>query len=576
MVRAEQLRAHYAQIPAMAIAQTAGGLFTAWVLWEVVNQRYLVVGIGLVMLLSTARLLMYRSYFKQNRSRDDSARWGAIAVAAALVSGCIWGAAAPLLYPPQQPEYRVFLVVLLTLLPIIPVAALAAFLPAFYAYALPCLTPFIVTLALRDNRPEHMAALLLVMMMAAMLTFAHRYSRNLAEAIRLRVSLAQKSDALQQAIEHKTRFIAAASHDLRQPVHAMGLFLEVLRHDPSARLDDSISHLEASQRNLRTMLGNMLDISKLDAAVVEPRLQDFHIDELMQRLSSEFAPLAAHKQLDFRCRPSGLAVRSDELLLERIVRNLLANALTYTGQGGVLLACRRVGGMVRLQVFDTGVGIGAEQRPTLFLAFNQLGNLPRRNADGLGLGLAIVRQMADLLEHRVSLRSTPGRGSVFSVDVPLADGLPASLPAKSVAAEGPDGMPGCLVMILDDDAAVCEGTSRLLGQWGHRTIVCRSTEHALASMRQQRREPDMLLADFALGSGQDGLSAVASIQRSMTQPIPVILITGDTAPARIREAYAAGHFLLHKPVNPQRLRACMAEAWLLARSAAATRSPDGA
>ncbi len=575
LVRADQLRAHYAQIPTMAAAQTTGALFTAWVLWDVVDRRYLLIGIGLLVLLSAARLLIQRGYFRQEGTDASALHWRVLAVGGSLISGCIWGAAAPLLYPPQQLEYRVFLVVLMTMLPVIPVAALAAYLPAFYAYALPCLGPFIFTLALRDNRPEHMAALLLAMMLAAMLVFAHRYSRSLGDAIRLRLQLAGKSDALQQAVEHKTRFIATASHDLRQPVHAMGLFLEVLRRDgeQAALRDESIGHLEASQRNLRAMLGNMLDLSKLDAAVVQPRRRDFAIGTLLQRLVVEFAPLAARKQLGLRCRPSALHLHTDPALLERIVRNLLSNALRYTERGTVLLVCRRHGATARLQVIDTGVGIAADQHAAVFEAFDRSGRATRLDSEGLGLGLAIVQQMAGLLGHPLQLSSVVGRGSAFSVDVPLATAAPtlADGEAAGAGAEAPP-MPPARVLILDDDEAVCAGTSRLVEQWGHRAIVCCSLEEALAATGPDSPTPDVLLADYRLAGGHDGLAAVAEIQRRLPHPLAVILITGDTAPQRIRVAYAAGHFLLHKPVDPQRLRACMAEAWVAGQGARTNRA----
>jgi len=562
-LRAEQLREHYAQIPAMAIAPTAGAFFTAWVLWGAVDDRDLQVGVGAVTALSALRLLLYRAYFRLDAAQADAPHWHRLAVAAALASGCVWGSAAPFLYPPELPQYTVFVVVLLTMLPVVPVAALAAYMPAFYAYYLPCLTPFVVTLALRDNRAELMAAVLLVMMLVAMLVFARRYSNGLAQAIVLRMQLADQGDALRLAAAHRSRFIAAASHDLRQPVHAMGLFLESLRRQGGGAADEGlIGHLEASQRNLREMLTNMLDISRLDAAVAAPQMRAVAIGALLQRLAAEFAPLAAVRQLDFRVRVADGVVHTDPALLERIVRNLLSNALKYTRRGGVLLACRPYGDALRIQVFDTGIGIAAQHHGRIFQEYDQLDPPDRSVADdsttgGLGLGLAIVEQSARLLGHAVQLRSRPGRGSVFGVV--LQRGHDAAASPAEAALPAPHGA-ALVVLVIDDDAAVRDATAQLLGLWGHRALACATLAQALDALTAHGIVPDVLIADLQLAAGHTGIDAAARVRQQVKRALPLILVTGDTTPERIRQAFDAGHFLLHKPVDPQRLRACISEA----------------
>lgn len=557
LVRAEQLRAHYAQLPSMAIAQTAGAFFTAWVLWDAVDNRALVVGLGVVALLSLTRLWLHRRYTRQAAESRGATRWRVIAVAGALTSGCVWGSAAPFLYPPQQPEYTVYLVALLTLLPIVPVAALAAYLPAFHAYVLPCLAPFIVTLALRPSRAEHFAALLLVMMLLAMLAFARRYSRTLADAIALRLRLARQSDALQAAIEHRTRFIAAASHDLRQPVHAMGLFLATLRAG-DGQLAGALAQLEASQRSLRAMIDNLLDMSRLEAKVVAPSLREVALGPLLRQLEREFAPQAQAKGLRFRCRPGNAVVTSDPALLERMLRNLLSNALKFTECGGVLLACRRGGaGRVLLQVYDTGAGIAAESAAAAFDAHpNPTPRTP--GSDGLGLGLAIVRQNADLLGHALLLRSANGRGSMFGIALACA-------PAQARTGEGaalvePPRLPPAVVMVIDDHTAVREGTAALLREWGLQVAAGASFDALPGGTAPAARVPDLLLADERLAGGESGLAGVQRLRRRWQRDVPVILVSADTAPQRIRQAHEAGCVLLHKPVDPAVLRACVSEA----------------
>lgn len=551
LVRSEQVRAHYAQLPSMVVAQTLGALFTAWVLWKSVDREVLVAGCGAVLLLSAARLGLWRRYTSLAVEHRGARRWRAMAVAGALASGCLWGSAAPLLYPAHEPGYTEFLVALLTLLPIVPVPALAAYLPTFHAYFIPSLAPFIVTLALQRDRGEHFTALLLAMVMLAVLAFARRYSRNLAQAIRLRAQLAAKSEALQAAVDHKTRFIAAASHDLRQPVHAMGLFLEALRGVGDAGAIDALNHLETSQRSLRAMLGNMLDISRLDAKVVQPQLQPFAVGPLLRQLSEEFALQAAGKGLALRCRPGSAVVRTDPVLLERILRNLLGNAVKYTERGGVLLACRRCPGGVALQVHDTGIGIRPEDTRAIFDTFSRAGG--RHDAEGLGLGLAIVRQSADLLGHRLQLRSVPGRGSMFGLVVPLAEGA-APVAVAAAARRVPPGV----VAIVDDDEPVREATAVLLRQWGLQVLTGASFDQMSAAFAGAGLLPDLLLVDYRLAQGDAG--GLRAMQRRIGRDVPIILVTGDTTPSRIREAYEAGHMLLHKPVDPPMLRACLGEA----------------
>ena len=559
-VVAEQVREHYAQIPVMVIAPTAGMVFTAWVLWGAVPNRYLVLGVAAVSTLSVLRLLLYRRYDSPRGAATPQAVWARLAVVAALLSGCLWGSAAPLLYPPIHSEYDVYLLVLLTLVPIVPVAALAVYMPAFYAYYFPCMAPFIVTLALQPTRAERLTALLLVMMMGAMLTFARRYSTSMAESIRLRLELADKSAALEASVHQKTQLIAAASHDLRQPVHAMGFFLETLHHQRGGAEDRRLlGYLSAGVRSLRGMLTNMLDISRLEADVVSPRLAVVPVHELLHRLADEYAVLALEGGLVLRCRSAPAWVLTDPVLLERILRNLLSNALKFTRRGGLVLACRPHGDRVRLQVVDTGIGIAAADIPRIFDVFAQVPGADAGAGGGLGLGLAIVQRLARLLGLPLSVRSRPGRGTAFTLALPR-------VPAARVAHAGPEApkrdMPPGLVLVLDDDEAVATAVAGMLALWGHRVLVCASEEQALHHLAGSPRGPDLLLADLRLGGGRSGLHAVRRIRQQLGRAVPVVLVTGDTAPARIREAFDAGHLLLHKPVDPQRLRSALAEAWM--------------
>ena len=559
-VIAEQVRAHYSQIPAMAIAPTLGGLFTAWVLWNAVRNDYLVVGLSAVAVLSAARLLLYRRYFAVSQQLAAANYWKTAAVLAAAVSGCIWGSAAPFLYPPDTPGYDVYLLILLTLLPIVPVAALAVYMPAFYAYYIPCIVPFIVSLALAGSYPERMTALLLIMMMGAMVTFARRYSEGFAQAIELRLQLAEKSHALELAIQHKSRFIAAASHDLRAPVHAIGLFLESLkqRTDPTGTAEE-IVHIERSLRTQREMLDDMLEVSRLEANVVKVNAFPFAAGDLLRKLKAEYAALASRQGLKFRLHVREAVIFSDPLLLERILRNLLSNALKFTRRGGVALICRPVGARVRLQVLDTGTGIRVEDLDQIFEEFTQLDNAERDSAKGLGLGLAIGQRMARLLGHTLNVRSEFGHGSNFTVEVAADKGpaLPLTRSANISPISAPDAQH---IVVIDDDEAVRASMLAILQRWGHRVTLASAGAQAQAALLASGLAVDLLIVDYRLADGEFGWDAIAMVEQTVGHKVPTIFITGDTAPEHIRECLEAGYALLHKPVDPKQLAAWIASA----------------
>ncbi|HEB97878.1 MAG TPA: hybrid sensor histidine kinase/response regulator [Thiotrichales bacterium] len=555
---AEQVRIHITHLPAMIIAPSLGGLFSAWVLWGAVEDRYLVIGMALVFLVSALRALLYHWYRATPERRQYERKWRRLAILGALVSGIVWGSAAIFLYPPLDPDYLVYLVALLALIPVAPVAALAIYMPAFYAYYLPCIIPFLIVLLASGNRPEQLTALLLIMMSGATINFAREYAKTLNENLRLRLQLSDKKEALEKTARVKTHFLAAASHDLRQPVHAMGLFLETLRNRLREGEDLALlNHVESARLGLRGMLDEMLDISRLDAEVVKVNKCSFAVAGLLERLAQEYAPLASQKGLRF-CRVIREAVVfSDPAQLERILRNLLDNALKYTERGGILLACRRRGERVLLQVYDTGRGIPPQCLDEIFQEFTQIDNPARDASRGLGLGLAIVDRLNRLLDHGLEVRSRVGRGSVFSLWVDAGRAADVASIAHGMVA--PTSRPGRgeKLLVIDDDEAIRTGMAELLNQWGYQALAADSAETALALLQQPPTTPDLLLVDYRLADGDTALDAIGRLLQRLGVDIPAIIITGDTDPARIREAHDSGHLLLHKPLEANRLKLCV-------------------
>lgn len=382
-------------------------------------------------------------------------------------------------------------------------------------------------------------------------------------AARLRDSytgLEQKVDErtreLAAANEAKSRFLAAASHDLRQPMHALGLFIAQLRE----RISDSgtlvlVGKVESAVTALQELLDALLDISRLDAGVVTATTADFRLQPMLARLDATFAPQAEGKGLRLRAAPTTLAVRSDPVLIERILLNLLSNAVHYTTRGGILIGCRRRGPNVRIEVWDSGIGIALEQCEAVFQEFYQLGNPERDRRKGLGLGLAIAARLARLLHTRVDLRSRPGRGSVFAIELPRGTER-AEAPAASIVTP-PEALRGARVMVVDDDALVLDAMASLLTQWGCEVSTAANGAEALARICGGAGAPDVLLCDYRLPDGETGVDVIAQLRAAAGSEIPATLVTGDTAPERLREAREAGYPLLHKPLQPAKLRALL-------------------
>ncbi|WP_245636984.1 hybrid sensor histidine kinase/response regulator [Azospirillum thiophilum] len=355
----------------------------------------------------------------------------------------------------------------------------------------------------------------------------------------------------------KSKFLAAASHDLRQPVQAMMLFQAALKGrldgHPASPLLDSMGE---AMGGLRMLLDSLLDVSRLDAGLIVPQPTGMAVGPHLERLGAEYQLQAAAKGLRLRIVHSEATVRSDPALLERILRNFVENALRYTERGGVLIGCRRHGGRLRIEVVDTGIGIDAGKHEEIFEEFFQLGNPERDRGKGLGLGLAVVRRVARLLGHDITIRSVPGRGSAFCVEVPMAAGrMPVSGWPDPHA---PAGTPPGLILIIDDEPLIRMGLQAMLEGWGYRVLTAGSVEDAVRHV-ESGEWPNAILADYRLRGGETGLDAIRAVYERLDAPVPATIITGDTAPERLIEVREGGHALLHKPIAAHELRNAVAE-----------------
>jgi signal transduction histidine kinase len=367
----------------------------------------------------------------------------------------------------------------------------------------------------------------------------------------------ERTHQLQLANLAKSRFLAVASHDLRQPLHALGLFVAQLSTASSATERGwLIERINTATTAMNDLFKKLLDISQLDAGALAPDITEFPAAQLLSQIESTFAGTAREKGLSFRVASTTAWLRSDFILLERIVLNLVSNAVRYTSHGGVFVGCRKRGGDLRIEVWDTGPGIPLDQRQKIFDEFYRLES-GRDRQPGFGLGLAIVNRLSRLLDHPIELTSTLGRGSRFTV-VARRVATPAKIVQPSAPAPAaPDVASGKLVVVIDDDELALTGMGGLLRSWGCRVITGGSGEAALTGLAGQDRPPDLIVSDFHLADGKTGVEAIALLRGAFGTPISAFLLSGDISSESLSAVQSGGYHLLHKPVDPMALRAML-------------------
>ncbi len=495
-------------------------------------------------------------------------------------NGLLWMAAELLWLPGSDYVHRGLVMVLLSGMGAGVMHSLSAHLPALYAFSLPIVLGFFVAGCFAQGTYFLVAFTLLLVWLAVNLNFARHMNRTLRESLlnhhraqALAVDLQVQRDRAVELGQARSRFLAAASHDLRQPVHALSLFIGALQLEPSGdKAGVIMRHVDGALAALGSLFDALLDISKLDAGLVQPDWQAVPLRPLLHRLARDQAALAGAKGLQFELQADAAGeawVRSDPVLLERVLRNLLTNALRYTDHGRVGLQLRVRQGRAEIQVADTGRGIPRARRREVFEEFVQLSGPEGGREQGMGLGLSIVARLVGLLELQLRLRSRPGSGTVVGLMLPLlpAPGVPpepAAVPASGTALSGLQAGDG--VLVVDDSDGVRMAMQELLANWGCEVFAAADIEALMPQLMTLRAAPRLLLCDYRLQCGANGLDTIARLRDAFNDELAAVLITGDTAPDRLQEATASGLPLLHKPVTPALLRQAIDRALLMSQS----------
>lgn len=569
----EQLRICYSQLIVVTVGPPIAALVLTWIMYDQVTPKVLLwiwIGTVLMFLVLAPLYLMYR-YQKLPVEIAGWRNWGAFYSMIAFCAGVAWGMGGWLLFIPQSLTYQLVIILFMYAAAAATMITTAAYRTAFISIMIPMLIPVCLR-CLIEGTQLHYALSMTTVVYGVSLLFLHNNVHNaLVASIYLRFENKelirqlelQKAEAI-QANAAKTHFLASASHDLRQPVHALGLFAEELNHrikDVGTR--QIFQKLEAALSSMRTMLDSLMDISRLDAGIIETTIQHFPVNKILKEVDIQFRLSIQEKGLDLSVMPSSQVVYADPALLSSIVHNLVSNAVRYTSSGKIVIGCRRCADALSIEVHDSGPGIAPEEQERIFQEFYQTENSERNREKGMGIGLAIAKRKSDLLRCSLKVNSKLGRGSIFKVIVPLGD--KSKIIDASDASQKSKDISGALVLMIEDDAPILDGTLAVLRDWGCAVLGMLSIDDAIDFLSDADDIPDIILTDFQLGDGHTGVEAIKRIQTICGRAIPAILITGDTSSERLQEARSSRYPLLHKPVAPDELRALISHTLIESR-----------
>jgi signal transduction histidine kinase len=564
--RADQVAELYAGWHRTSLSMLLGAALLCTAMWGQAPPWLMALWLLLIVVNQIWRGMLVAAWNRAQPGLAAAPRWGRYWVVGSTLGGMLWGVAAVTMYP-DSPSHQALLIVCLFGVGLGGLNLTAVYKPSFYGFVVPALVPLILREALVADPVHAFTALVMTVVLGFVLAFGHHLNDVLTRSLAIRYEntdliagltsqtrVAHEARAAAEAANRaKSQLLAAASHDLRQPLHALGLYTAALaaraREVPWRPLIDNVQNAVDA---LEAQFAQLLDLSRLEAGALTPERSRVALAPLFARVVAELKPQAAAKGLVLRCASTRLAVDSDAALLERMVRNLVSNAVRYTSRGGIVIGARRRGANVSVQVVDTGVGIAPEHCDRIFEEFYQVqyGRNSAGTPSGMGLGLAIVRRLANLLGHDVALASRLGTGSCFRIDVPrAADALHAF--AGHALEWGPAGhatLDGTLVAVVDDDATAIDAMAELFSIWGATVVGGRDARTLLEALGRFARYPDLVVADLRLGDGASGVITVRALRDELGFAVPALIVSGDTSAAAERAARSAGLTLLPKPV----------------------------
>ncbi len=516
----------------------------------------------LIILVYLSRILLSYLFFRLNPPPQDAKKWGWYLTFSTFISGVLWGWAVCTFHVQDHLYYDVFMYVIVVGLASGSVMLTTYWLPALFAYGVPSIFGVILDLFLRDIPQKYSISLLFIVFFLMTVRIAKGINKTAYDVIRLQFEnvdlieeLEKEKNKAEAASRAKTHFLASANHDLRQPVHALSLLVHGLQRElTTAQGKLLFLRLERSVKSLGNLLESLLDLSRLDADAIKVTPTYFSISPLATQLLAEYLPTASEKGLRFSVRPCEGLLYTDKTLLERLLRNLLNNAFSYTETGGVLLSFRPRGKDILIEVWDSGLGIPPKEQERIFSEFYQLETPMRDQTKGLGLGLSICQRIAKLIGSKIELKSRMDSGSVFRLRLELAS-KHIQIPHTASTQKQTIPLKGKKLLLIDDDVEVLQAMIQVIRNWEMTPIAARTSGEALMLLEESRMSPDAILCDHRLEHEASGLDAIKAIRTRY--PAPAIMITGDTAPENIQAIQATGLPILHKPLTPEKLVAAL-------------------
>jgi signal transduction histidine kinase/CheY-like chemotaxis protein len=529
----------YRQVPQSVLGSIVGGVALIAVFWQTHDQNILISWFIAMLVESLARLRVARAFRTSGTEVERVKVWAARWTGLAALAGLLWGAAGVLFFAPKEPLQQLVLVAVVLGVAFGSLTLYASHRPALFAFLPLALLPLIARMVLEQDPAYYTAAIVVLAVFGFTTFFGRNFGEAMFESVKnnyenevlvaqlvneKRIAEDARRDA-ENATRSKTQFFAAASHDLRQPLQAIGIYVSLLRKRAQGPIEPLVANLSSAVESLSKLVEELLEISRLDSGAIQPRVQQVLLDEMFRSLEQEFMPQAAAKGLSLRVRRSGLAIDSDPLLLLRVLRNLLANAIKYTKRGGVLLASRKRGGQVSVGVWDTGPGIHKEELDRVFEEFYR-GASSKQEKGGFGLGLSIVKRICGVLGHALVVTTRPGTGTVFRVEVPLS--ASPRRPERSsahVLESVIHEIPGKTLVVLEDNEEILNSLTKLLASWGADIISATSFNASLMKRLGVRRSVDLIIADQNLGNSISGVEAAFRIRELVGRPVPLVMLT---------------------------------------------------
>ncbi len=531
----------YRQVPQSVLGSIVGGVALIAAFWQTHDQNILIVWFIAMLVESLTRLRVARAFRNSGVDVQRVKVWAARWTALAGLAGLLWGAAGALFFSPTEPQQQLVLVAVVLGVAFGSLTLYASHRPALFAFLPLALLPLIGRMVLEQNPAYYTAAIVVLAVFGFTTFFGRNFGEAMFESVKnnyenevlvgqlmteKRVADDARRDA-ENATRSKTQFFAAASHDLRQPLQAIGIYVSLLKKRVTGPAEPLVVNLSSAVESLSKLVEELLEISRLDSGAIQPRIQQVLLDDMFKALEQEFTPMAAGKGLELRVRRCGAAIDSDPLLLLRVVRNLLANAIKYTQKGGILLAARPRGGVMSLEVWDTGPGIKQQELDRVFEEFYRgESGKSEGGGGGFGLGLSIVKRICGVLGHPLIVTTRPGSGTVFRVEAQLS-----SQPTRRARAPEPTEVPlrslaGHTVVVLEDNEEILNSMTRLLRSWGADIISATSFNASLVKKLALRPKVDVILADQNLGNSTiSGVEAAFRIRELIGFPVPVVMLT---------------------------------------------------